>query len=391
MKSIQERVDALQKEMREISHAIHDDPELGLQEFHAVALLTGVLEKYGFTIERNVCGLETGFIATYKGKKPGPVIGYLAEYDALRDIGHACGHNMIGTLAVCCGIALRDAIDEYGGEVRVLGTPAEETWGGKVNFAQAGLFDDLSVALMAHPFGRHAQSGAFHALDSQRFEFFGKAAHAAGAPEDGINALNGCIETFNCINALRQHILPTAKISGVIRDGGKVANVVPDYAMAEFYIRAADSKYLLGLREKVINCAKAAALATGTELKVTNFEGWYDDLHTNVTLAKRATEHTKEFGVKQSMEIYNSTASSDIGNVSYRCPTIHQWVDVTGDPGIGIHTPELMAAADSDYGYEQLFIVAKALVATAEDVLTDPEFLAAVRKEFDELVASMKQ
>jgi len=391
MKTIQERVDALQKEMREISHAIHEDPEPGLQEFHAVALLTGVLEKYGFTVERNVCGLETGFIATYKSTKPGPVIGYLAEYDALRDMGHACGHNMIGTLAVCCGIALRDAIDEYGGEVRVLGAPAEETWGGKVNFAEAGLYDDLAVALMAHPFNRHAQSGTFHAIDSQRFEFFGKAAHAAGAPEEGINALNGCIETFNGINALRQHIRSTAKISGVIRDGGKVANVVPDYAMAEFYIRDADSKSLLKLREKVINCARGAALATGTELKVTNFEGWYDDLHTNVTLAQRATQHTKAFGVKQGMEVYNSTASSDIGNVSYRCPTIHQWVDVTGDPNVGIHTPELMAAADSDYGYEQLFIVAKALVATAEDVLTEPEFLAAVRKEFDELVAGMKQ
>lgn len=391
MKSIQERVDAIRSEVREISHAIHDDPELGLQEFHAAALLTGILEKYGFTIERNVCGLETGFIASYKTTKPGPVIGYLAEYDALKGIGHACGHNMIAGLAVCCGIALRDAIDEYGGEVRVLGTPAEETWGGKVNFAQAGLFNDLSVAMMGHPFGRHAQSGAFHALDSQRFEFFGKAAHAAGAPEDGINALNGCIETFNAINALRQHILPTAKISGIIRDGGKVANVVPDYAMAEFYIRAADSKYLLGLRQKVINCARAAALATGTELKVTNFEGWYDDLHTNVTLARRATQHTKEFGVTQSMEIYDSTASSDIGNVSYCCPTIHQWVDVTNDPAIGIHTEGMLAAADSDYGYEQLFIVAKALVATAEDVLTDPEFLKEVRNEFEELKKSMGQ
>ena len=391
MKTVQERIDALRPEIRALSHAIHDDPELGLQEFHAVERLTAVLEKYGFTIQRNVCDLETAFIATYKGAKPGPVIGFLAEYDALRGIGHACGHNMIGALACCSAIALRDAVDAYGGEVRVLGAPAEETWGGKVNFAAAGLYNDLSAALMAHPFGRHAQSGTFHALDSQRFEFFGKAAHAAGAPEEGINALNAVIETFNGINALRQHILPTAKVSGVIRDGGKVANVVPDYAMAEFYIRAADSAYLLEFSEKVKNCARAAALATGARLEITNFEGWYDDLHTNVTLASRATQHTKAFGVSQSMEPYLSTASSDIGNVSYCCPTVHQWFDVTGDPEIGLHTEAMRSCVDSDYGYEQMFITAAALTATAEDLLTDPDFLADVRREFDELCAKRPQ
>ena len=387
MKSIQERIQALQGEIRELSHAIHEDPELGLQEFHAVERLTGILEKYGFTIERNVCGLETGFIASYKGEKNGPVIGFLAEYDALRGIGHACGHNMIGALACCSAIALRESIDAFGGEVRVIGAPAEESLGGKVNFSEAGLYDGLSAALMAHPFGRHAQSGTFHALDSQRFEFFGKSAHAAGAPEEGINALNAVIETFNAINALRQHIQSTAKVSGVIRDGGKVANVVPDYAMAEFYIRAAESGYLREFSEKVKNCARAAALATGARLEITNFEGWYDDLHTNVTLAQRATEHTKAFGVTQSMEPYLSTASSDIGNVSYRCPTIHQWFDVTGDESIGLHTEKLRACADSDYGYEQMFITAQALTATAEDLLTDPDFLSAVRSEFDALKA----
>ncbi|MBQ6974341.1 MAG: M20 family metallopeptidase [Oscillospiraceae bacterium] len=389
MKSIHERVEALRPEIRNLAHQMHEDPELGMQEFHAVANMTALLEKYGFTIERNVCDLETAYIATYKSSKPGPVIGFLAEYDALKGMGHACGHNMIGALAVCNGIALREAIDTYGGEVRVIGAPAEETLGGKVNLAAAGRYDDLAVAMMAHPFGQHRASGGFNALDSQRFEFFGKSAHAGGAPWKGVNALNGVIETFNNINALRGHVEPDARVAGVIRDGGKVANIVPDYAMAEFYIRHPDSTYLRGFSEKVINCAKAAALATGTELKVTNFEGWYDDLHTNETLSRRAVEHTKAFGVTQDMEKYSSTGSSDIGNVSYRCPTIHQWFDVIGgNTGIGTHTPELLAGADSDYGYDQLFIVAKAFVATAEDVLTDPAFLAAIRKEFDDTTCS---
>lgn len=383
MKTIQERVEAIRPEIRAVAHQIHEDPELGLQEFHAVAALTELLEKHGFAIEKNVCGLETAFIASYKGAKPGPVIGFLAEYDALKGMGHACGHNMIGALACCNAIALKDAVDEYGGEVQVIGAPAEETAGGKVNLAEARRYDSLAVAMMAHPYNRHAASGTMSAIDSQRFEFFGKAAHAGGAPFEGINALNGVLETFSQINALRQHITPDAKISGIITNGGKAANIVPDYASAEFYIRANSSAYLRGLSEKVKNCARGAALGTGTRLEITNFEGWYDDLHTNRTLCERAVKYTKEFGVTQGMEPYNATGSSDIGNVSYRCPSIHQWFDVTNDTSVGTHTEGLCIGADSDYGYEQMFLVSKAFVKTAEDVLTDPAFLAAIREEFE--------
>ena len=387
MKTITERVMALAPEMREIAHQIHEDPELGNREYHAVEALTAVLKKYGFEIESNVCGLETAFIASYRSSRPGPVIGFLAEYDALKGMGHACGHNMIGTLACLNAIALRDAIDAYGGEVRVIGAPAEESTGGKVVLAAAGRYDDLSVAMMAHPFGRHAESGTMNAIDSERFEFFGKSAHAGGAPEDGINALSAVIETFNLINALRQHAKPGANISGVITNGGKVANIVPDYASAEFYIRAKDSDYLRELSEKVKNCARAAALGTGARLEITNFEGWYDDLHTNRTLSARAVAHTKAYGVTQTMEPIYAASSSDIGNVSYRCPAIHQWFDVTGDPAISIHTPGLLAAADSDYGYEQMFLVAQAFVHTAEDILTDPEFLSEIRREHGDFLA----
>ena len=389
MKTYKERVRALAPEIRELAHQIHEDPELGNQEFHAVKALTDILRKYGFTIENNVCGLQTAFIASYKGSRPGPVIGFLAEYDALRNMGHACGHNMIGSLACCNAIALKDAIDEYGGEVRVIGAPAEESTGGKVVLAEAGRYDDLDVAMMAHPYGRHAASGSMNALDSQRFEFFGKSSHAGGAPEEGINALNGVIETFNLINALRQHIKSDAKVSGIITNGGKAANIVPDYASADFYIRCHNSSDLKVLSEKVKNCARAAALGTGTRLEITNFEGWYDDLHTNQTLSARAVKYSKECGVTQSMEPDYATSSSDIGNVSYRCPSIHQWFDVTGDPDTSIHTLEFLSAADSDYGYEQMFIISEAFVRTAEDILTDPDFLAAIKKEHNDFIAGL--
>ncbi len=385
MRSIDERVEALRQEIREIAHCIHEDPELGNQEFHAVELLTGVLKKYGFEVETGQCGLETAFIGTYKSGKPGPVIGFLAEYDALKGLGHACGHNMIGSLACCCGIALKEAVDEYGGEVRVIGAPAEETMGGKCALADAGYYDDLSVAIMGHPFGRHAESGTMAAIDSERFEFFGKASHAAGAPQAGINALNAVLLLFRNIDAMRQHIEDSARVSGIIKDGGKAANIVPEYACAEFYIRGETSKYVHGLSDKVKDCARAAALVTGCRLEITNFEGFYDDLRTNHTLSARAVQHTKALGVTQSMAVRNSTASSDIGNVSYHCPCVHQWIDVTGDPEIATHTVELRAGADSDYGYDQMFLVAKAFVQTAEDVLTQPEFLKEIREEFDKL------
>ena len=386
MHTIKERIDAIAPEIRETAHLIHEDPELGNQEFHAVGRLTGLLEKYGFTITRKVCGLETAFIASYKSTKPGPVIGFLAEYDALRGMGHACGHNMIGTLACCNAIALREAIDAYGGEVRVIGAPAEETTGGKVVLAEAGCYDDLAVAMMAHPYGRHAASGSMYAIDSQRFEFYGKSAHAGGAPEEGINALNGVIETFNLINALRQHIRKDANISGVITCGGTAANIVPDYASADFYIRASESTYLHKLSEQVKNCARGAALGTGTRVEITNFEGWYDNLHTNETLSARAVAYTRAAGVTQTMEADHASSSSDIGTVSYRCPAIHQWFDVTGDPSVSIHTPGLRAGADSDYGYAQMFIVAQAFVQTAEDILKDPAFLAAIRAEHEAFI-----
>ncbi|MBR2559862.1 MAG: M20 family metallopeptidase, partial [Firmicutes bacterium] len=385
MRDITERVDELRQEIRAISHEIHENPELGNEEFHSVELLTGLLKKHGFSVETGQCDMPTAFIASYKGSKPGPAIGYLAEYDALRGMGHACGHNMIGTLACCCAIALKEAIDELGGEVRVIGAPAEETMGGKCALADAGYYDDLAVAIMGHPAGMHAASSNMMAIDSQKFEFFGRASHAAASPEQGINALNAVLLTFRNIDALRQHTVQTARVHGIIRDGGKAANIVPDYASCEFYIRAEDSKYCRAFSERVQNCARAAALATGAELKITNFEGYYDNLSTNETLSARVIEHTHEYGVTGPINKRENTGSSDIGNVSYRCPCVHQWFDVVGDPNVALHTPELRDGADSDYGYEQMFIVAKAFVRTAEDVLSDPAFLAEIRAEFDKL------
>ena len=215
-------IDALAPELKTLALNIHDNPELGLQEFKACAWQKELLAKYGFQIEDDFCNLETAYKAVYKGKKQGPKIAFLAEYDALPGLGHGCGHNLIAMVAVGCGIACREFADEYGAEIDVIGTPAEETAGTKVPMSAMGVFKDYDAVMMAHPAFANAESMNTIAMDAYKIEFFGKPAHAASAPHEGINALDAMINFFNLINAMRQETKPDARIHGVITDGAFV-------------------------------------------------------------------------------------------------------------------------------------------------------------------------
>jgi amidohydrolase len=237
---------------------------LGFQEKKASAWLTAFLADNGFKVELGSYGLETAFRATYGEGKP--VIALLAEYDALPEMGHACGHNLIGTASVGGAVGAQKAVDEYGGQIVVLGTPAEELYGGKVTMAQRGAFADLDAAMMVHPGGHDSVVTEALACQGLNIEFFGKASHAAGRPESGINALAAMILSFNAIDALRQHIKSKARIHGIITDGGQAANVVPAHSAGNFLVRAPDETYLAELKEKVLNCFKGAAQATGARL-----------------------------------------------------------------------------------------------------------------------------
>lgn len=384
MRPVNERIDALRQEISAMGIAIHENPELGFEERLAVRLQKELLEKYGFTVETGTAGLETAYTAVYRSGRPGPVLGYLAEYDALPEMGHACGHNLICCVACTAGIALRDAVDEYGGEVWVIGAPAEETSGGKVDLGKAGIYSKLDAALMAHPLGRFAGSGNMFAIDPLQFEFFGQEAHAAAEPEKGINALDAAIQTFNNINALRQHLRDDVRIHGIIANGGAAPNIVPGYACARFYVRSASTAYLKEVSEKVKRCAQAGADAAGATLKITNFENGYDNLMSNRLLSDRAIEHLRALGVEGEIPTEDTKGSSDIGDVSQYCPTIHMWFDVTGDPNIGTHTKEFAVCTGSEYALKNTFLQAAALTLTGEDLLKDPSFLAAVKKEFTE-------
>jgi amidohydrolase len=383
--NITKKIDELQQDFYEISQFIGENPELGHEEVKACKVLTEKLEEHGFSVEIGTCGLATAFTAVYDTGKPGPSIGFMAEYDALPGLGHACGHNLIGTMGIAAGIGLSSAAEEYGGKIYVYGTPAEETRGGKVTMAEAGVFDHLDAALMVHPYYRHQRSGTSLAMDALQFEFFGKSAHAAAAPHEGINALDAVIQTFNGINALRQHVKSDVRIHGIIPEGGKAANIVPDYAVAQFYIRAASRSYVNEVTKKVKACAEAAALAAGARLEVSNYEFSYDDMVTNEEISAAFTANLIDLGV-QSGDIYHDEGdhgSLDMGNVSQVVPSIHPYIQICSE-FYACHTHEFREAAMSDQGREALILGAKAMALTGYDLLTDSQLLEKVKKEFQE-------
>ena len=378
-----EEIEQLRNDFYHICQYIGSNPELGHEEFKAAKALTDELRKHGFTVTDGTCGLPTAFEAVFDSGLGGPSIGLMAEYDALPEIGHACGHHLIGTMSIAAGIGLSKVLKETGGKVYVYGTPAEETRGGKVTMAEQNVFDHLDIALMAHPYYQHEKSGSSLAMDAIQFEFFGKAAHAASSPHEGINALDAVIQTFNSINALRQHVKSDVRIHGIIPEGGKAANVVPDHAIAQFYVRANSRSYVNEVVEKVKACAQGAALATGARLETSFYELSYDDLITNEALSNVFTNNMIELGVDPN-EIHEKGdgGSLDMGNVSQVCPSIHPYIKICDQPYV-CHTIEFRDAAMTEPAFDGMILGAKTLAYTAYDVLTNTDLLNQIKAEFE--------
>lgn len=379
---IKTEVKNLMKDLEGISKYLYENPELGNEEFKASKYLCDFLENHNFQVEKGICHIPTAFKATYDSKKPGAKIAFLCEYDALPGIGHGCGHNLIAAMGVGGALGLKAVIDKIGGSIAVYGTPAEETCGGKVIMAEKNAFEGVTCAMIAHPSAATKESGSTLAMHALQFEFFGKTAHASGCPEKGINALDAVISTFNNINTLRQYISRTSRIHGIINEGGKAPNVIPDYASAKFYVRAATKKELEELSLKVISCARSAALSTGAELKVSNFEFSNDDLKTNSILSKAFNSNLKALGEEEIEKADAPSGSSDMGNVSYKVPSIHPMIGM-GDKNLAGHTIEFAACTQSEKGKEALFKGACALALTGYDVITNKEITEKMLEEFN--------
>jgi amidohydrolase len=376
----EDSVESQRQQLVQLSLNIHSNPELGFQEEKASGWLTSYLEQNSFQVERGIAGLATAFRGTYG--QGSPRIALLAEYDALPEIGHGCGHNIIAASAVGAGVASKPVIDQLGGSIVVLGTPGEEGFGGKIEMVKAGAFEGIDVAMIVHPNTRNMPTEEALACSSLEVEFFGKAAHAAGQPHKGVNALDAMILSFTSINSLRQHISGDARIHGIITDGGEAPNIVPAHSAAVFLIRALDNDYLTELKSKVLNCFTGASVATGARLEYRWRETTYAPMKNNMVLAELFKKNMESLG--RQVEPFDpriGMGSTDMGNVSQVVPSIHATVAIA-TPEVLLHTPEFAAAAASEAGQEGLIDAAKAMAMTVVDILAQPGILDKIRQEF---------
>ncbi len=361
----------------EVAETIRVNPELGYQEYQASQLLADQLKEAGFEVEKPYKQLDTAFRAVRRGARgDGPTVAVLAEYDALAGIGHGCGHNMIGASALAAAIGLGEVLEEIGGTLIIMGTPAEEGGAGKVRLAERGAFDGVDAAMMVHHAGDLSggptgwPGGTCLAVVNIAFEWFGAPAHAAMDPFNGVNALNAAIETFNGINALRQHLTMDARIHGIITHGGEAANVVPPYARAEFLVRGAAMAYVEEVTEKVRNIARGAALMTGCEVKI--HEGtMHADMRPSYVLGERYHANMAEVGMDLSNQREGrGMHSTDFGHISYMLPSVTGSFAISPTPIPG-HSQQVVDASGSEFGYDNMMKVATAMALTAFDVLTD--------------------
>jgi len=383
-KDVLSAVEAMRGELLALSHAIHAEPELALAEFKSAARLAGAAEKHDLPVTREAFGLKTAYAAEF-GRKGGPVIAILSEYDALPGIGHACGHNIIASAGFGAAIALSKLGAQLPGMVRYLGTPAEESHGGKELMARQGAFEGADAAMMIHPSNMNLMTMPCIAVSDVEAVFHGRAAHASAMPFRGLNALDAVVTAYQAIAQLRQHIRNSERIHGIITDGGMAPNIVPERAACRFFIRAADVHDLALLKARVKACFEAGALATGCRLEL-NWSGTdYLDLKTNWPMAEAFERHAVALGREffPMKDIPPGFAgSTDMGNVSHRVPSIHPMLGAAPLDVI-IHNPEFARWAASEQGDEAAIDGAKALALTALDVMADEAMLNRVRADFE--------
>lgn len=371
----------------DLVQTMYDNPEIGNEEFETMKLLVNYLNKVGFKTTSGYV-VPTGFLGEYDTGKEGPTIAVMCEYDALPEVGHGCGHNLIAGIGIATGEAVKEIIDQYGGKLLVVGTPAEENFGGKVSMSEAGVFDEVDVALMVHPGSKNGVGGRSTALNPIKFEFFGTNAHAC-KPQKGASALDAAVMSYLQINLLRQFVNQNTFIHGVIKDGGEAANVIPAYASLEYYFRAPTMSYAKEVTEKAIQAVDAICKANNVTYKTSTYECPYEDTVINYKLAEILTEKYTELGIENIYPVEEvAGGSTDVGAVSYRCPTIQGNIKICGEEVSG-HTVEMAQATISKDGEKGLIKASQGLALTILELLENPTLLAEVKQEFEEAVKTL--
>ncbi len=378
---VKKEIDLLREVLVDLSLKIHSNPELKFREFKASGWLISILRDYDFEIEEGIHSLDTAFRATAHGLSENPRVAFLAEYDALPEMGHGCGHNLIATASIGAALGVKSVIKTVPGSIQLLGTPGEEGGGGKTIMVKNGIFDDVDAALMFHPANKTIVLKNKLALKELKVKFFGKSAHPSVNPEKGINALDATIQTFNNIHVLCKRIKDGGSINGIIVDGGKAPNIIPDYSSSQFYIRACKDDYCERISEEVKNCARGASIATGAKVK---FESQitYRSSKFNLKLAEVFKKNLENVGERvDEVESSERSGSTDMGDVSQRVPAIHPYIAI-GPNDLVLHSREFAEASISSRANDVIIKAAKALAMTAIDIFAKPEILKEIKDGF---------
>jgi amidohydrolase len=374
--------ETLECRLRTLSMKIYQNPEPGLEEKLASEWLCTELRSEGFNTVKGVAGLETAFVGEYTGNPEAPQIGFIAEYDALPEIGHGCGHNLIGPASVGAAIVLKRILPDNWLNIKVFGTPAEENTGGKIPMLNAGLFKQTDAVMMFHA---HNEDIAACPMISRVFlvmEFFGRPAHASAFPWNGVNALDAVILAFNNINALRQQMKEDARVHGIITDGGRAANIIPDYTRAEFFVRARSVSYLNEMLDKVKKCAEAAAMASGCTVKISCPQPIYLTDKKAESMELKVEENMRYLGLHPEKAVPPlGYGSSDFGNVSREVPAVLSYLKIA-PKGVSTHSRDFAKAAATEEAFQALVNAVKIMSLTACDVLLEPGLLQKIRSDF---------
>lgn len=377
------QIDGLKKELRELSDALWNNPETAYKEFFAAKTVAEFLEKKGFAVEKGCYGVETALRSEFSNGD-GPVFAIASEYDALPEIGHGCGHNLICVAGVAAYIALSKLMKENNvpGKLVWLGTPAEEGGGGKVRMADAGCLEGVDAAIMVHPTAKNTPDMGSTANCGLEIIFHGRCAHAAATPEKGINALDAVNLLFTGVNTFRQYLPEHGRIHGVILDGGTVPNVIPDYARCRFYLRTGEESWAPALEKKFRDIVKGAELMTGATAEIAPFRPAYRARKPNRTMNHEYVRCMEQQGVKVTIPEKSGRGSSDFGNFAQLVPGIHAYFAVSENSEPAGHSADFAAAAGADFGFENAMRAAASQSSVVWRFLTEEEFRAAVKDDF---------
>jgi|TARA_B100000959_G_scaffold79226_1_gene84292 amidohydrolase len=365
--TFKKELESIHKDLIKVSDWMYENPELGFEEYKTSEYLVKFINSFEDNVVFPTNELETAFEITFG--KEGPLVVLCVEYDALPEIGHACGHNVIATAAIGAGLALRSLADDLGIRVKLLGTPAEEGGGGKIILLDRGAFEDAKCSMMIHPGPLNVANPTFTTIQQYKVEFFGKDAHAAGAPEKGRNALDAQIQLFVNASTYRQQMVQSNRMHGVIKDGGFKPNIIPSYTSSEWYLRSLNEDGLNILEKDFLNCVNAAALATKCEVKVNSPDYKYREILNNKTMYQLFMENSESIGREMPLEdpLRPGLGSTDMGNISLAMPSIHPMLDIDAGDAVN-HQPEYAAATIKPGGHKAIFDGAYGMGATIIDL-----------------------